>query len=501
MANAGPIAIRGAFSGVLIPAQVSNASGFASYYAPSAVTNYTGASATFLGSRYRVLPAKQPLSLDITFSETLNLTEGLVPSVLTSTTVSESLTFSETLDAIRVVPIIVSESMSYTEGLSFSLSMSVSESLNLSESLGASVAYNLTFSETLSYLESLFFQFDVSIPLTHVFTESLIASQTFSVSLPETLTVVESLTPSNHYIFTATVSHFFSESLSSQVAMSVTLPEVVNQTAGVFAFSSGVVTLSPTSLQVTFRTPIREGLVSDPSRYLLIPVVAGQGVPSRITSLQPLRNQVATGVATPVGTDPYTRELNLGYSSAVPGQILTLSGSTQSVLFTILQVVGPVVTLNSPVLVLPSGGPLTWTLYSPVYGVELTHTEMTDGKTYQVRLGPLESIFGGDPYRQETNFIASGELPTVVSALFQPEDASILVTFSESMTTGASDFLNLSGYTLAGLSPARVTSARWVSNTELLLTTWGVDTGIYTLTLPTFKDLAQNTLVQVILPP
>jgi len=156
------------------------------------------------------------------------------------------------------------------------------------------------------------------------------------------------------------------------------------------------------------------------------------------------------------------------------------------------------VELDRDLMVLdPQNGAIPWIHTRGLEGVFLTTSKPTGGKDYTLEVEGLYDSSGA-VYEDSQTYTAVADRPQVTQAE-QLEDGQIIVTFSDDMRID-SVLLDSGEYGITGPSTVLVKTVQTVSSTEVMLTTAGIGSGSYELTVnatSTPYDAAGNPLSPV----
>ncbi len=142
----------------------------------------------------------------------------------------------------------------------------------------------------------------------------------------------------------------------------------------------------------------------------------------------------------------------------------------------------------------PQNGAIAWSHTRGLEGVDLTINKPHNGSAYTLTVSGLRTL-AGQPFTDSQSFTAVIAGPRVISAE-QLDEGQILIMFSGAMRLD-SDLVDPEQYVVTGPSAVLVKTVQTVSPTQVLITTVGMDTGSYSLTVNatgTPHDVAGNPL-------
>ena len=201
-----------------------------------------------------------------------------------------------------------------------------------------------------------------------------------------------------------------------------------------------------------------------------------------------------TGALSGTGLTSNTFLPGVGHGVTAPA-FLTLGDPFHEVFLPIVAADSTTFTLDALVPTAdPTGGIIPWEVTLGVTGVTLTINKPVNGDDYTLEVSGLSEP-DGTPFAATDTFTAAVSQPQVTSAT-QLDEGQIVVTFSEAMRND-SDLTDPSQYTFTGPSTVRVKRVYALSETQVMLTTVGLEDGAYTLTVNatgTPHDLAGNPM-------
>lgn len=352
----------------------------------------------------------------------------------------------------------------------------VSEFVSISDWTDVVKGYVTDISESVSVSDAVALHFDIDLRLaeTPVFIEGFTVSQPFSTLLTENLFVSDALLESNDVNLRESVRLLESVAVGMDVQASgytvtvrylpgLLLDGISNLGNYQFVPEDGAYPMSPESVT-----------------YITSPVAAGGGGSCQEVTSSPYTKRF--GISTQLTPDNYGDYLR--FTTARNG----------SVMARIVSVLEYTVDVDQYLLVDdPENGEIAWEVVR-VDGVLLRTTKPTNGGLYWLHIDGLLKR-NRTPFSGTSEFTGASYQPALVTV--EPlDDGQIILTFSEDMRFDAS-LTDPSQYTIIGPGNAKVTEARILSPTQLVLLTVGLQGANYGLdvnAIGTPKDSAGNPI-------
>lgn len=279
----------------------------------------------------------------------------------------------------------------------------------------------------------------------------------------------------------------------TNVSDSLTLSETVsNQAANTFAptesfsvlesLSIGTVQLAWVNGQLTVSFPLgmRVEGVTDLPNYSLVHV--GGSFPVELRAAAPVVTILRSGSNASVLDAHTVGAPGASFGPSDENRYLSLQSAFNTIDYVrILQVLDPATVLvDRPLLVDPANGSIPWTLMDAVEGVVFQTSKPTDHGSYIFSAKHLRDSFGD--FISFTSLVTpTAPKPMVTGVQFLP-DGQVVVTFSDPMLDDA--FLTSpSEYSITGPSLVEVKDVHTVSPNQVVLTTLGMTSGSYLLTV------------------
>ena len=224
--------------------------------------------------------------------------------------------------------------------------------------------------------------------------------------------------------------------------------------------------------------------VVNTNSYQILPIDGG--ITTQVLTSSPMHVTVATGTN---GTILGPNEVSLGSQVVSPGQYVVIIGRWQNTKARVVSSpsLGVAILDNALQPSDPDNGSLSWTLLSPVRGMNLTIQEPTNGKTYKLLVSGLLTV-NGLPFSASSRWTASVTGPAVLAAEFLSAKGGVLVSFSGNMLVDEA-LLAPSSYLINPVTQVtasvQVLSVQTVGPSEVLLNTRNFEQGTYTLTVVT----------------
>ncbi len=450
----------------------------------------------------------------VAVSETIAIVESLAITQPATGNVSESVVLSEGLSVLQQNNVETSASNSLTEGLTLlgDADVAISEALSLAESLDDLHAAYVSADETVTLAEAIEETASLAEAVAELISlfEELSTQIDFNEVPSETVTLIEDL-------LTTCIGHV---DVSDSVSL---ITDTVATTAQLFTsvaddeifitdsvFSAGQVTVTgrtPTTLTLDFGGERQLAGVIDLRSYTLTPL--NGGVPISFLSVTPIQTEKdSASNCVVLGTD-YDASLRAAFTLRVDDTLdveqgdylnLTLTNIDYQELpvlqvveytpYKYLSVLGPIVTND------PTSGAATLTVLSAVTGCVLETTEGTGDYVYRLSVNAPMRKKQGDLFHSLAFYTAVAINPIVEDVGYLVSDGTVVVTFSKPMSDNAA-LLNPALYSLSGPSTAIVKGVRMLTPTQLVLTTVGLVSGFYELTLPELQDRSLNPLIEI----
>ncbi len=422
------------------------------------------------------------LEASVPVSDTITITDQAIAYSSYAENLSDTVTIADVVAAQEAQNVRPADAITITDAVSTQEHevVSVSETVSITDRAVASIPNIVPVSDSVTFLDAVRAIQGVAVAVadTVTITDHLNLPEGLPVNVSDTVSVTEALAIRYH----------------AELPLSTTITIAENFFAG-----SGSVISGGTTLTVNFPTGLRVEGTTDPSHFMFTASGAFLFTILGITPVTPVVN-AGFGASIVSTGGPASTLINIpggGFSINNEGDYINLSSRANMVSY--LRIVSVLssteIEVDKPLVADdPQNGNIPWNHTAAVSSVLITTTKQTNNANYSYNFQGLVSS-NGMPFSTSGNFTATATKPQVVSVEFLDE-GQLLVTFSDPMLDDG--FLTSPAeYSVTGPTTVRVESVTTPSPTQVALSTVGMGSGSYTLTVNatgTPHDLAGNPI-------